>query len=605
MIDLAEMARRSPQPVQHWILSWREGEQPTAAQADEAARVFLDEMGLAEHQAIYALHRDTHNWHLHLAINRVHPETEKVVTVNNRFDHEIAHRAILRIEQRQRWEPEAHAIYGLSAAGDITRLGPRDQGAGKLSAKARDFEERRGERSTERVGIEDAAPIIRQATSWRELHEGLAEEGMRFEKKGSGALLWIGDQPVKASAAGRDCSMSALQRRLGEFEPCRSPSGPASVAPRPLDVSEARLSSYIAERHRHLDADIRREQLVAQQREQWRKVVERHREERADIFQGSWRGSGDLMNALRSVTAARQAQERAELRDQQSRERAALERERGPFPSYEQWLAHRDRDAADEWRHRERRPATIEGPTFKTPAPQDIRDARAVVDGWKVNYYMAGARRTPAFTDRGKTIDIHDARSRESVLAALQLSAQKWGTISVSGHAQFKRTCVELAAEHGFKITNPDLQEAITAERERRTPRRTNERVTPPESPGAESMTPADIYQRHLDELRSERSGRRADSSRLDAEVAVRMAVTGHSREQITDAISAGARNARPREKRDWDHYARRATDFAFSPPGQELSDRLANHRQRLIRLEGRQDEIELLRRLGGPLRRL
>ena len=118
-------------------------------------------------------------------------------------------------------------------------------------------------------------------------------------------------------------------------------------------------------------------------------------------------------------------------------------------------------------------------------------------------------------------------------------------------------------------------------------------------------MKPADIYRRHLDELRSERSGRRADSSRLDAEVAVRMAVTGHSREQITDAISAGARNARPREKRDWDHYARRATDFAFSPPGQELSDRLANHRQRLIRLEGRQDEIELLRRLGGPLRRL
>ena len=36
MIDLAEVARRSPQPVQHWILSWREGEQPTHAQANEA-----------------------------------------------------------------------------------------------------------------------------------------------------------------------------------------------------------------------------------------------------------------------------------------------------------------------------------------------------------------------------------------------------------------------------------------------------------------------------------------------------------------------------------------------------------------------------------------
>jgi hypothetical protein len=31
MIDLAEVSRRSPQPVQHWIISWREGEQHTAA----------------------------------------------------------------------------------------------------------------------------------------------------------------------------------------------------------------------------------------------------------------------------------------------------------------------------------------------------------------------------------------------------------------------------------------------------------------------------------------------------------------------------------------------------------------------------------------------
>ena len=60
MIDLAEVARRSQQPVQHWILSWREGEQPTRAQADETVGMFLAEMGLGEHQAIYALHRDTH-----------------------------------------------------------------------------------------------------------------------------------------------------------------------------------------------------------------------------------------------------------------------------------------------------------------------------------------------------------------------------------------------------------------------------------------------------------------------------------------------------------------------------------------------------------------
>ena len=32
------------------------------------------------------------------------------------------------------------------------------------------------------------------------------------------ALIWIGDRPVKASTAGRDCSMAALRGRLGDFE---------------------------------------------------------------------------------------------------------------------------------------------------------------------------------------------------------------------------------------------------------------------------------------------------------------------------------------------------------------------------------------------------
>jgi hypothetical protein len=184
MIDLAEVARRSPQPVQHWILSWREDEQPTGAQADEAVGMFLAEMGLAEHQAVYALHRDTHNCHVHVAVNRVHPTTEKVVTVNNGFDLEVAHRAIARIEQRQGWECEARALYAMDPDGRAERLRPRDQGERRPSGRAQDLEERTGQRSAQRIAIDDAAPAIRQARSWRELHAALADLGLiRFRRR--------------------------------------------------------------------------------------------------------------------------------------------------------------------------------------------------------------------------------------------------------------------------------------------------------------------------------------------------------------------------------------------------------------------------------------
>jgi hypothetical protein len=46
------------------------------------------------------------------------------------------------------------------------------------------------------------------------VHDGLAREGIRFERKGSGAVLWIGQEAVKASSAGRDCSMSTREKRL-------------------------------------------------------------------------------------------------------------------------------------------------------------------------------------------------------------------------------------------------------------------------------------------------------------------------------------------------------------------------------------------------------
>jgi hypothetical protein len=603
MIDLAQVARRDAKPVQHWILSWREGEQPTPAQADEAVKVLLEEIGLADHQAIYALHSDTHNWHLHLAINRVHPETEKVVTVNKGYDHKVAHRAIARIELRQRWQPEARALYTPDAQDElklVKRLGDERQ----PSARALAFEEYVGARSAERIAMEEAAPIIRRAGSWRELHEMLGAVGMRFEEKGSGALLWVGDQPVKASTAGRDCSMSALQKRLGEFERSLGPlPSPLlqKVAARPLVPAAPLLASYLEQRQRFSEERAKSAASEDRQRAEWRRLLDRQRQERAHILRGSWTGKGDLLNALRSLTATQQAQEKADLWDRHKRERAVTARDRGRFPSYEDWLARSDRQAADEWRHRFRRPAAIEGSRFDQPTPRDIRAVTAVLDRGSVHYHLASASRSPAFTDRGKTIDIHQGRNREAVLAALQLSAQKWGEFWIRGDAQFKRICVELAAEHGFKITNPELRQAIAAEREQLRAMRA------PDAPARrpESMTPAAIYDRHLAAVAQEQAERRADASRLDAEIAVRLAVAGHSREQIVSVIRDGARARRPDEARNWGTYARRAADFAFSTPGREMHERLAGQERKLLRLEGREDERGLRRRLGGPMRRL
>ena len=599
MIDLAELAKRSPQPVQHWIVSWREGEQPTAAQADAAVATFLEEMGLARHQAIYALHRDTHNWHLHMAVNRVDPDTEKVVTVNNRFDHEVAHRAIARIEQRQGWQREDRALFLVRPDGDLERAGPGGQGGRQPSAGARDFEERAGARSDERIALEEAAPVIRKAQSWPELHQALAQNGMRLEKKGSGAILWIGDEPVKASCAGRDCSMSALQKRLGEFTPAahqRSLERPHHRAPQPLDGASKPWQQYIGERARHAtERAAVRDRTTERQGDEWRRAADRHRRERADLFGRSWKGQGDLLNATRSVLAAQQAQEKAALRDRQKLEREELRGEQR-FPSFKTWLTERNPELAQEWRHRERQPAAIEGPAFEQPSPRDIRAFQAVVDGGRVHYHRNGESGQPAFTDRGKVIDIRDSHRRETVLAALQLSAQKWGTIIVHGDAEFRRVCTELAVDHGFKIANPELQPAIAAGRERLRAERVHPTVR---TPVVTSI--GEAYRLHFADVAGEANANHADPSRFDAEVAVRLRLTGHKPDSIERAIREGARATRPAESRDWGEYARRAVDFAFDVPGSQLARNLERRREHILSLEGRHLGREMGSRRRGP----
>ena len=91
MISSALQSKYSKMPVTHWILSWRENEQPTPAQVEECVNIFLEGMGLEGHQTVYGLHKDTKVFHLHIAVNRMNDETGKVVEVNKGFDREAAH----------------------------------------------------------------------------------------------------------------------------------------------------------------------------------------------------------------------------------------------------------------------------------------------------------------------------------------------------------------------------------------------------------------------------------------------------------------------------------------------------------------------------------
>lgn len=294
--------------------------------------------------------------------------------------------------------------------GQVERSDASKRGSRQPATRVRDVENRTGEVSAQRCAIEEAAPAIRAAQSWRELHAALARRGMRFEQKGSGAIVWVGEAPVKASTAGRDCSMRALEQRLGAYAPPGVALSPAPRKARALDPSAAGWADYRLERERHFaDKKAGVVSLRAKHRAAFEAMRLGQRAQRAQSFQRDWRGRGQMLNVMRSLLAAEQARARATLREEQDLERTALRRRIGRFPDFEEWLLARGKgDHAALWRHRQPiMPVLSPDPaaTDHRPAPTgDIRGFTGMVVCGAVFYAPSTRRllriRKAAFVDR-------------------------------------------------------------------------------------------------------------------------------------------------------------------------------------------------------------
>jgi hypothetical protein len=66
-------------PVKHISLNWHPDETPTQEHMIATAEQFLKKMAWDEHQALLVAHNDKPHPHVHIELNRIHPETGKVL----------------------------------------------------------------------------------------------------------------------------------------------------------------------------------------------------------------------------------------------------------------------------------------------------------------------------------------------------------------------------------------------------------------------------------------------------------------------------------------------------------------------------------------------
>lgn len=236
----------------HLLISFPAGERP----AKEILRSIEDEvcnaLGFREHQRVSAVHTDTDNLHIHVAINKIHPKT---LTIHNPYcDYKALGAVCERLEH----------LHGLIHTNhEALAPGARN--------RALDMEHAAGVESLLGWIRRECLDELRQAQSWGELHQRLNRNGLVLRERGNG--LVVHDQEgraVKASSIARDLSKVQLVKRFGPFEPDGQQQVEAArsyqVRPVSRDLgTDALYQHYLAEQARRRNARTKiRQELRAQ-----------------------------------------------------------------------------------------------------------------------------------------------------------------------------------------------------------------------------------------------------------------------------------------------------------------------------------------------------
>ena len=202
----AHLSHRVRDPCYHVVIALPAEDRPTATQLEQSADSVLDGLALSAHQAILVAHNDTPHPHVHMMINRVHPETGKAW---ERWRDRYSIERILRDQERALHFREVPGRLSYREQG--RPLGPvRDVASHRpLGAKALTLLERA------RAAVRD----LRRATRWGELDTVLAGAGLILERQGRGLLLSDGQSRIPTARVHADLALPALERRFPEGYP--------------------------------------------------------------------------------------------------------------------------------------------------------------------------------------------------------------------------------------------------------------------------------------------------------------------------------------------------------------------------------------------------
>jgi hypothetical protein len=442
----------------HLVVSFEPGETPTPAQLEDIENELCAAIGLERHQRISALHLDRAHLHLHIAINKIDPDSLRCIEPY--YDKRKLMAACVSLELKHGLAQTNH--------GHSKRKRPKGR-AGDLEAHAAEV----SFLSFVKDKIEASLlAALGEKAEWRDIHAIMAREGLILKRRGAGLVIADAKSrlAVKASTVNRAFSMKELTSRLGAFQPGIASAtavndgyGRAPLHP----VNTAMLyADYVRQRKQGSEARLESREAGALARTE---VNSASAKRRAEVSRSG-------------LTRLGKKARRAELRLMRSRALAALadtrrEREAAIEEAYFfTWVSYLQARAKAGDRDALRALRASAAPGAKTAAAfltaKDAGAARTIIlrdlnpvigRNGEFVYSLADGG---AVTDEKLRIRI-DKASYQATIIALTLGAQRFcgQALAVEGTGAFKRQAVEAAAALSLAITFSDP--AMEAERQR------------------------------------------------------------------------------------------------------------------------------------------
>jgi len=214
-MDMVANRSRATQPVYHISVSWSHKDDPSKFEMLEVADRVLKKLNMERNQALIVSHKNTRHPHIHMAINRVDPETFKAV---DRWNDMRRLEGVLReIEKEKGWQETPGTLYGDpdKVKGTAEKLWET-----KHREKVNDALKGSGigepDYQTVRARSLQVKKDLYSAKDWQSFDEILAGKGLWVESKGAGMVMTDGAMSIKASSVARDFSRGKLEKKFSE-----------------------------------------------------------------------------------------------------------------------------------------------------------------------------------------------------------------------------------------------------------------------------------------------------------------------------------------------------------------------------------------------------